>query len=368
LFDVIILGAGASGFMASCFLKNQKVAIIDKNFAIGEKIRISGGGKCNFTNQNVSFKNYIGDKEFITKTFSKFSNKDLIDFFSVRGLEFKKIKNNQYFCSNSSKEILNILQKESSAKTFLGYEVLEVTKKDDTFYIKTDKREFISKKLVISTGGLSYKSIGATDIGYKIAKSFGHNITKLTPSLVGFTVQKEQFWMKNLSGISVRAKVKIGEKEFIDNILFTHKGISGPAILNASLYWEKGNIEIDFLPDFKLKNSNKFLSTALPLAKRFVIEFLKAHNFRDKAISKADEELKLLKNYSFSPAGNFGYTKAEVTKGGINIKEIKENFESKIVNGLYFIGEILDVTGELGGYNFQWAFSSGVVCAKSLSS
>ena len=353
--------------MNSCFLKNKKVAIIDKNFNVGEKIKISGGGKCNFTNQNLSFKNYIGDENLIKNTFAKFNNKNLIEFFTKEGLEFIKVKNNQYFCSHSSKQILDILNKNSKAKKFLGYEILKVYKKDNKFYIKTNKKEFISKKLIIATGGLSYKSIGATDIGYKIADDFAHNIIKLTPSLVGLTLQKEQFWMKNLSGISVRAKIKIGDKEFVDNILFAHKGISGPAILNTSLYWEKGDIKIDFLPDVKLKNSNKFLSTALPLAKRFVLEFLKAHNLEDKPLSKAQKEIEFLKNYTFAPAGNFGYTKAEVTKGGIDTKEIKESFESKLVDNLYFIGEVLDVTGELGGYNFQWAFSSAFVCAENIN-
>lgn len=228
--------------------------------------------------------------------------------------------------------------------------------------------------MIIATGGVSYPKIGATDIGFKIAQSFGHKIEKLNPALVGFTVQKDEFWFKNLSGISLTADIKVEDKTFRDSLLFTHKGVSGLGVLSASLYWQKGQIEIDFLPKYPLdkflKNSQKQITTLLPLPKRFTKEFLKSIDLEDKPIYKlTDNEkdrLKKLKNYSFAPAGNFGYSMAEVTKGGVSTDEINPNsMESKLIKNLYFIGEVVDVTGELGGYNFQWAFSSAFVCANS---
>ena len=205
---------------------------------------------------------------------------------------------------------------------------------------------------MVATGGVSFKTLGATDIGYKIAEKFGHKIVTLKSALVGMTLQKDEFWMKNLSGVSVFAEIEINDKIFRDNVLFSHRGITGPAILNSSLYWEKGNIKINFLPNYKKIKSNKFPSNFLNLPKWFIVEFLKSQNIEDK-----NQNLELivekLQNYTFAPAGTFGFNKAEVTKGGVNTKELID-FESKSVNGLYFIGEVLDVTDELGGYNFQW--------------
>ena len=197
----------------------------------------------------------------------------------------------------------------------------------------------------------------------------------LKPALVGLTVQKEQFWFKSLSGISFKANVKILKKEFFDDILFTHKGISGPAILNASLYWDKGKIVIDFLPNKEIKElliyKNRFTITQIPLPKRFLKEFFKSIGFIDKKVKylkNSDyEKLEYLKNYSFSPAGTFGFERAEVTKGGVDTKELDENLMSKKNKNLFFIGEVVNVTGELGGYNLQWAFSSGQKVASFLS-
>jgi len=215
----------------------------------------------------------------------------------------------------------------------LSTKVLDV-EYDENYTIKTNKGDIVAEKLIVASGGLSYASIGGSDIGFKIAQKFGHTVNRLDPALVGFTVQKDQFWFKELSGLSVDVKIKVLDKTVEGMMLFTHKGCSGPAILTTSLYWKKGNISIDFLPK---KDSY--------LPKRF-----------KQQIKGLDIDLN---NYEMSPAGNFGYTKAEVTKGGIYTKEVNNNFESKLQQNLYFIGEVLDVTGELGGYNFQWAFSSG---------
>ncbi len=365
--DIIILGAGASGLMVATKLKDRDIAIIDSNRDIGAKIKISGGGKCNITNQNVSEDNYWGDKSFIKPILENFDEKALLKFLKDRNLRPIIRKNSQYFCKDSALELISIFEDElKNIPIYFSETIIEVEKKD-TFLIHTKNRVFSSNRLIVATGGMSYTSIGASSIAYDIAKTFNHHVSTLKPSLVGFTVQKDQFWFKSLSGISIKVAIRIGDQYFKDELLFAHKGISGPVILNASLYWDKGGMEIDFLPDVELKkllkNSRKKVSSLLPLPKRFCKAFLDSIDLEDKPIDKLNrDELKklaLIKNYSFSPAGNFGYTKAEVTKGGIDTSQIDNlTMMSKKIDGLYFIGECLDVTGELGGYNFQWAFSS----------
>jgi predicted Rossmann fold flavoprotein len=368
-FDIVIIGAGASGLMFASKYKDRDIAIIDANQDIAQKIKISGGGRCNITNQNVSVDNYLGEKEFVDSVLESFTPDDLLDFLQQRECNPIIRKDGQYFCKESSSEIINIFKKEiKDLKLFLDTRVLSV-KKDDKFIIKTNREEFTAKRLVIATGGLSFTKIGVSGIAYEIAENFGHTINTPSPALVGFTLQSDQFWMKELSGISLKVLIKVKDKSFTDDLLFAHKGISGPVILNASLYWQKGSLEIDFLPNEKLKKylkkSKKLISTVLPLPKRFIKEFLNSIDLTDKKVDELTQEdrvkLSLLKSYTFAPAGNFGYQKAEVTRGGICTDEIdSETMMSKKVENLYFIGECLDVTGELGGYNFQWAFSSAM--------
>ena len=266
---------------------------------------------------------------------------DLLKFLNanrVNPILNEKIVKGTYFCK-SSQDVIDMFKKlNSKTKLFLNTEVKDVEFTNDKFIIETNNQQIESKKLIVASGGLSYPSLGATDIGFKIAQKFGHTIIKPNPALVGFTVQKEQFWFKELSGLSLdEVHIKVANKICKGSLLFTHKGCSGPVILSTSLYWQKGQISIDFLPSKK---------SYLPKRFKKVIQN-----------SKFD-----IHNYSFSPAGNFGYTKAEVTKGGVDTNEIDVNtMESRLQKDLYFIGEVLDVTGELGGYNFQWAFSSAMV-------
>ncbi len=369
MYDIVIIGAGASGLMVASKYKGKNIAIIDTNLKVAQKIKISGGGKCNITNAKVNEQNYLGNPTFIKPILNAYDQNELLSFLKVRGCEPILRKDNQYFCKSSADEIITILKKESATcRLFLNQSVLKISKKEH-FLIQTNRETFEAKNVVVSSGGLSYPKIGASPIAYDIAKSFGHTIKTTSPALVGFTVQKDQFWMKELSGISLKVKISVGNKRFCQDLLFAHKGISGPVVLNASLYWHKGLLEIDFLPDGSLKkylkNSNKLLSTALPLPKRFIKAFLESIAVDDKPASKLSEEetqkLSKLKNYAFAPAGNFGYSKAEVTRGGICTDEIDgTNMMSSLVKDLFFVGECLDVTGELGGYNFQWAFSSAM--------
>jgi len=240
--------------------------------------------------------------------------------------------------------------------------------------VTTDKGKYSASSIVVATGGASYKELGASDIGLKIAQDYGHKIIPFAPALVGLTLQPKEFWMKELSGISFPARIRVGEKTLEEDLLFAHKGISGPVVLSASLYWHKGEIAIDFCPDLKLDKltqEKKLLSTALPLPKRFIKVFLDAIGLEDKPCNRLNaverEKLARIQNYTMAPSGTFGLTKAEVCRGGIAASEIEiETLQSTKIKGLYFIGETVDVTGELGGYNFQWAFSSAVVCSSGI--
>jgi len=344
IFDICIVGAGASGLMCASNIQNKSICILDSNEIIGSKIKVSGGAKCNITNEYMNEDYFLGNNDFIKQTLKSFTNKDLINFLKQNNLFHElnpKIVKGTYFCKTSN-DVITMFKKLTKHCIFeLNSKVIDI-KYDENYIINTSNKQIKCKKLIIASGGLSFPNLGASSFGYDIAKQFGHNVLKLNPALVGFTVQKDQFWFKELSGLSMDVKIKVGIKELEGSFLFTHKGCSGPVILTTSLYWEKGKISIDFSP---YKDSY--------LQKRF-----------KRAIKNLDIDIH---NYEFAPAGNFGYSKAEVTKGGIDTNEISNNMQSKLQKDLYFLGEVLDVTGELGGYNFQWAFSSAIACAKGIN-
>ena len=373
---IIIIGGGASALMLASLLPKNKAVIIESNPKPGAKILVSGGGKCNITNTRMGTQYFLGDESFVQQPLKKFKEKALLQWLERQNLHPVLRKETQYFCKDSAKELWGIFLKESQKQTLCMSEtVLEVTKRDEIFYVKTNKKTHTAKVVVVASGGLSYPKLGANSIGYEIAASFGHSIVNTAPALVGFTVQKEQFFFKELSGVSTEVKIHVVENICEGDLLFAHKGMSGPAVLDASLYWEKGKIEIDFLPNFSWKSvqgSKKQISSLLPMPKRVTKAFLLQFELEDKPLCKlTEEELKRLQNlchYSFAPAGTFGYSIAEVTKGGVQTSEVDNTtMMSNKVNGLYFIGEVLDVTGRLGGYNFQWAFSSAYTCAKNLA-
>ncbi|WP_103624611.1 NAD(P)/FAD-dependent oxidoreductase [Campylobacter concisus] len=376
IYDVIIIGAGASGLFLGANLKGKKIAILEKNNSAGKKILASGGGRCNITNRFISAKNYIGEQKFIEQILKVLTPNQVLKFFSE--LKFSEQKQNQFFCDSGAKSVLSVLLKRQNVDIFYNKEVLGAKKVDEIFEILTKDEKFRARNLVIASGGLSYKALGASDIGYKIANDFGIETSTLAPALVGFSVQKDEFWFKELSGVSLNADVKINSKneshKFSGNLLFTHRGISGPAILNASLFWQKGRICINFLSKFSEKNlidGKKQLSSVLPLPKRFVLEFLKNFSLKDRAFYEfSDEERQIIKRlfaYEFAPAGTFGFERAEVTKGGIKSEFLDENLQASNVRGLYFIGEVLDITGMLGGYNLHFAFASALKVARVLN-
>ena len=372
---IIIIGGGASGLMLASLLPKSSLLLIEHNPKLGEKIRISGGGRCNVTNEKMHSDYFLGEHTFIQPVLKRFSSASLLRWLSFFGCEPVLRKGSQYFCKERATELLDIFQKEVKRHHIaLNESVESVTKEGELFEVKTSKRTLKAEHVVVASGGLSFPLLGASDIGYRIAEHFGHTIVKQDPALVGFTVQKEQFFFKELSGLSCDVRLEVGQKQFEGAMLFTHKGVSGPAILNASLYWKKGAMSIDFLPNISLNTllqGRKNITTLLPLPKRLTKAFLVQFGLDDKVASQLSKEerkrLEMLHHYRFSPAGTFGYRKAEVTKGGVLTQEIdSKTMMSQKVKGLYFLGEVVDVTGQLGGYNFQWAFSSAYTCAQHL--
>ena len=374
--EIAIIGAGASGLMLAGMLDEKNIILIDNNSKVGSKILISGGGKCNITNGKVKPSNYLGEQRFIRNIIKRFDQYALLKWLANRGLKPIVRTRNQYFCENSAKELVDILKREGTSKSYqLNTTVKKVKYLSNRFEIETTTGKIIAKKVVVASGGLSFPKIGATSIGYEIATSFGHTVNTLSAGLVGFTVQPEQFFFKTLSGIAIDVKIRVDSKEITGALLFAHKGISGPAVLDASLYWNRGKISVDFLPTLSidsLKSSKKHLSKILGLPNRVAKALLEVLEIEDKPANRLShkewEQVEILKEYSFAPAGTFGYSKAEVTKGGVATDEVDaSSMMSKKVENLYFLGEVLDVTGELGGYNFQWAFSTAFVCSKGIN-
>ncbi|NOQ30818.1 MAG: aminoacetone oxidase family FAD-binding enzyme [Helicobacteraceae bacterium] len=372
-YDVVILGGGASGFMAAGYLAQNsslKVAIIEGNAKTMQKVKVSGGGRCNFSNVKVDSTHYDGDEAYVSKVLDSFCKDDTLEFFRRRNLKSTIRSDKYYFCKNSADDIMNILKDECSGVTiYLNEKIISVK---DGYIVETSKQKLSAKVVIVASGAESFKTLGATSIGLEIAKSFLLSATPFSPALVGLTLQPSQFWMKELSGISLNAKISVGSKVLHEDLLFAHKGISGLVTLSASLYWKKGDLSIDFLPNERVNfNSKKHISTGINLSKRFLKSFLKVCELADKPLNKLDKKeseilLANLHNYTFAPAGTFGLSKAEVCRGGVKTEELSESLESKNNKGLYFIGEVVDVTGELGGYNFQWAFSSAIVCSRNI--
>lgn len=385
--DVIIIGAGASGLM--CAIESGKrgrsVLILDHASQVGRKIHISGGGSCNFTNTNVSDTNFISNNpHFCKSALSRFKPRDIITMLEKYGVKYVEREEGQLFCATSSEDIIRMLEGEcndAGVKMILNCKIMDV-KKIDHFIISTDHGIFESESLVIATGGLAYPQIGASDLGYRIAKQFGLKVTETRPALVPFIFSREDLKIfGELSGISIDASIKCRNMTFRGSVLFTHKGLSGPAILQISSYWKEGDvIVIDLLPDIDIfrflveKQQNKsktemhnlicdFLPTRL--AKNWCdlnIQSKPAIQYNEKELRKIALQLH---NWEIRPKSTEDYRTAEVTLGGIDTNELSsKNMESIKVKGLYFTGEVIDVTGQLGGYNLHWAWASGFVAGQ----
>ncbi|MDC0094052.1 NAD(P)/FAD-dependent oxidoreductase [Alphaproteobacteria bacterium] len=389
-YDVIVIGAGAAGLMCSfeAGKRGKKVCLIEHSSKIAEKIRISGGGRCNFTNLFSTDSNFISDnRHFCKSAFAKYTQNDFINLVKKHNIDFYEKKLGQLFCTKSAKDIIDMLVSECikyRVEIYIDTKIKNLKKNENSYIIQTDKGLVSSPSIVVATGGLSIPKIGATDFGYKIAAKFGLKVTNLAPALVPLVFEKDILnFCKSLAGISLNASIKINKTVFQEGLIFTHRGLSGPSILQISSYWDKGcPIKINLLPDENMEAILKKRRTTTP--KQMISKILSEHlpNKLSLAICNqliinkqigdtSNQNLIKLSNFindlTVIPSGTEGYKTAEVTLGGIDTKEISSStMECTKHPGLYFIGEVLDVTGHLGGHNFQWAWSSGYVAGQNV--
>ena len=385
--DVIIIGAGAAGLMCAIEAgkRGRSVLVLDHNKKIGEKIRISGGGRCNFTNRNVNPSNFISQNtHFCKSALARFSPANFIALIERHSVKYHEREHGQLFCDGSAEQIIQMLLKEcrkANVEIRIGINIIKIDK-EESFELITDNSRYVTSSLVIATGGLSIPKLGATNLGFKIAEQFGITIISPKPGLVPLTFHSKDFApFKDLSGISIDAEVRCNKMSFRENILITHRGLSGPAILQISSYWNSRDpISVNLLPDIEVldvlkihSQGKKQLATILEqfLPARYVKIWLEQCGGSKPLNQYSHSELKELAghlcDWQITPSGTEGYAKAEVTVGGIDTDELSsKTMESKKVPGLYFIGEVVDVTGWLGGYNFQWAWSSGWAAGQAM--
>jgi len=358
--------------------RGRSVLVLEKNNAIGKKIRISGGGRCNFTNMYAAPDHFLSSNpHFVKSTLACYGPQDFCQLVAKHNIAFHEKKLGQLFCDKSSQEIVSLLKKEcdeNNVEILLETQIKEILKKD-FFLLSTMRGTFTSESLVIATGGLSIPPLGATDFGYTVAKQFGIRVNPCRPGLVPLTFQEKDLKIFNkLSGIPLDTLVSFENISFRENILFTHRGLSGPAILQISSYWKQGKpICINLLPNVDmsviLKTSQREKITLINFLKNYFparfTEVLCSHFFESKPLNQYSLKqlqtiARSLHHWEIIPKGSEGYAKAEVTVGGVDTDELSsKTMESKKVPGLYFIGEVVDVTGHLGGFNFQWAWGSG---------
>lgn len=386
--DVMVIGAGAAGLMcaAQAGYRGKNVIVVDMGKKPGRKILISGGGRCNFTNEAASPENYLcQNPHFAKSALSRYTAQDFIELVERHGLAYHHKTLGQLFCDNSAQDIVDILMTEcewAGVDLHLRTEVLSVEKTANGYIVITNNKAYQCEALVVAAGGLTMPKLGASPIGYKIAEQFGLNVLPTCAALVPFTLHehdKQRF--DGLSGISVDCLVTSENgTSFRENILFTHRGLSGPAILQISSYWQAGQyVSINLLPEnqlpqqiaaWRVDNPQKALKNCLTtlLPKRLIDVMVTEQVIPEKAINQLthaeiDTLANYLHNWQIKPNGTEGYRTAEVTLGGVDTDELSsKTFEAKKVPGLYFIGETIDVTGWLGGYNFQFAWSSGMAC------
>ncbi|MCF6202109.1 MAG: NAD(P)/FAD-dependent oxidoreductase [Methylococcaceae bacterium] len=382
--DVVVIGAGASGLMCAIEAgkRGRRVLVLDSARKPGKKILISGGGRCNFTNYSIEPENFISQNpHFCKSALSRFTQWDFLALIDQYNIPFHERSHGQLFCNESAKDILNMLLAECEVAQVaiqLNCTINKITQlSDNQFQLKTDKKIIQCQTIVIATGGLSIPKMGATAFGYQIANQFSINVQPVSAGLVPFTLQpsdKNNF--SQLSGIAVPCVVSNERQTFAENILFTHRGLSGPVILQISSYWQVGErITVNFLPNknvlllLKEKRNKKIkilvkniLSDLLPkrLIEVLIDQKLLTVSIQDISNQQMSEIANNIEKWKIKPSGTEGYRTAEVTLGGVDCAAISsKTMESNTVSGLYFIGEVVDVTGWLGGYNFQWAWSSG---------
>ncbi|MGC8494547.1 MAG: NAD(P)/FAD-dependent oxidoreductase [Syntrophobacteraceae bacterium] len=384
--DVIIIGAGASGLMCAMEAghRGRSVLVVDHFENVARKVLVSGGGRCNFSNRIMGPEHFICENPgFVTSALARFTPADFLSLLESHGIEYEEREEGRLFCTGSSREIVEMLRAEcesAGVRFRLGCRVSGI-EKTDGFRVETDEGIFDSKSLVIASGGLSYPQLGAGNFGYQVAKQFGMKVTKLRPALTSMKFSPEDARVfGSLAGVSINATVRAGAASFTENLLFTHTGVSGPAILQISSYWDgKSCLSVDLLPQVDIcsvliekRGSRSLLSTLLDryLPKRFVKLWCDLYGAPKPINQYSRQEITAiargLHDWQLRPGGPEGFNKAEVTLGGVDTRDISsKTMESKTTPGLYFVGEVLDVTGRLGGYNLHWAWASGHAAGES---
>ena len=387
-FDVVIIGAGAAGLMCGLTAgkRGRRTLIVDHATKLAEKIRISGGGRCNFTNLHTAPETFLSiNPHFCKSALQQFTPADFIDMVRAHSIAFHEKKLGQLFCDGSAQAIIDMLRAECSAADVdirLQTAVDSVVKTDDGFRIAIAAGDIATDSLVVATGGLSIPKIGATGFGYDIARQFGLAIVPTRPGLVPLTFDDDVLaHCKELTGLSVEAVVGYGRTNFNEGLLFTHRGLSGPSILQISSYWRPGErIIVDLLPGLdtgdhlladKTTKPKADVTTCLSglLPKRLAAALCEMTQVSGRIADRPDRQLRdlgaLINQWPLVPAGSEGYRTAEVTVGGVHTADLSsKTLQARHVPGLFFIGEVVDVTGHLGGYNFQWAWSSGFVAGQ----
>jgi predicted Rossmann fold flavoprotein len=383
-FDAVILGAGAAGLMCAIEAgkRGRRVVVIERASGPGKKILISGGGRCNFTNIECQAEHFLSaNAHFAKSALARYTPSDFIALVEKHGIPYHEKTLGQLFCDRSARDILDMLESECRAagvQIVSNCKIRDVRRADD-FIIRAESVEFHAPALVVATGGLSIPKLGATPLGYDLARQFGLKIEPTRPALVPLLLGAEdRAAYCDLAGVSADAVVAADSRQFHEKMLITHRGLSGPAILQISSYWQPGRpVRIDLAPGREVTDevrkasvrnisaARSALQTVLP--KRFALRWLDLHappNWTNESLVRLERQIH---EWTLEPSGTEGYEKAEVTAGGVDTSELSsKTMESKRVPGLFFIGEVMDVTGHLGGYNFQWAWSSGVAAGRAL--
>jgi predicted Rossmann fold flavoprotein len=383
-FDALILGAGAAGLLCAIEAgkRGRRVGVLERADKIGKKILISGGGRCNFTNLHCGPENFLSANEHFAKSaLARYTPADFIALVERHRIPYHEKTLGQLFCDRSAQNITDLLEAECQAadvQIFLSCKIHEVERTTE-FVVRTEAAEFHAPALVVATGGLSIPKIGATAFGYDLARQFGLNIVPIKPGLVPLLLGgKDSKLFSDLAGVSAEVIASANHHAFREKMLFTHRGLSGPAILQISSYWDKGQpIQIDLAPRLeitpairaaKVRNMTAARSAFQGiLPKRFADRWLEVNapaNWTNDSLAQLEKHVH---EWVLRPAGTEGYEKAEVTAGGVDTNELSsKTMESKKVPGLFFIGEVVDVTGHLGGFNFQWAWASGAAAGRAL--
>jgi predicted Rossmann fold flavoprotein len=379
-----MLGAGAAGLFCAfeAGKRGRRVAVIEHADRIGKKILISGGGRCNFTNLHTTPENFFSaNPHFAKSALARYTPADFIALVQKHRIPYHEKTLGQLFCDNSATEITNLLESECRAaqvQIILNTRITEVSRTSE-FVLRSDSAEFRAPILVVATGGLSIPKMGATSFGYDLARQFGHKIVPTRPGLVPLAFNRgDRQCYSELAGVSTEVIASTGKNSFREKMLFTHRGLSGPAILQISSYWKEGQpIHLDLAPEqdataklcFSTRRDLASLRKSLQqfLPNRFAERWLEFHappNYTNPALAAFEKQLH---DWTVTPAATEGYEKAEVTAGGLDTRELSsKSMESRLVPGLFLIGEVVDVTGHLGGFNFQWAWASAAAAARSL--